>query len=261
MVQIFNEIGTERNPLADALMGSLPQQLQAFYQQNQQNNSLNQLAETLGLFEERDDGISLGLSPQDFRNLPVETKNALLAPEMSRLENKRNKDVMDRRLRAYEKAAGFDENSLDGLSESGAQALALQAIKNKGKDSEKPALTLNEELNQRKSRTQQRIQEKVRPFGDMDPITKMITFRSDVGKEDRARLQKEINEELDKQFNDMSELYDRFGVARPGDLKAQFAEIAPPNDLVDSSANVNFQGSQDKIDRAFQLLQQLEGGE
>ena len=130
MVQIFNEIGTERTPELDNLIANLPGQVQSFQDNQKQNQSLGDLAEQLGVFDlTGEGGTGIGIDRDTFSNLPAEAKNAVLKPAFEQIQQKRSAETVARRVTAYEKAAGVAAGTFTGLDDAGAQKLAVEFVK------------------------------------------------------------------------------------------------------------------------------------
>ena len=269
MVQIFQEPDNQRNLIFDDLAMNLPQMISDFQKQRQENQSLTDLAEQIGIFNLDDQESSELSSKKDltgyriykntFNTLPAETKLNLINENIEKKKSLQNEEILKKRLRAYERASKMPEGFFEGMSDEGAQKMTLEFIKS-GNNGMSSALNLNEELNQQKSRTSSRIQDILAPYGVIDNLTKMIMFRGDVGEEKRKEIQNQILEERTRSMSVMKDLYKRFGQDVPKDLQEQYLDIVQfPERLDEKKSSDTKEASlskskEEKIQKAYEIL-------
>lgn len=95
---------------------------------------------------------------------------------------------------------------------------------------EKQPLTLNEQINQVRNRQKEDIEQLLRPYMILDPITKMMAFHSNVGEERKQQLMDTAQKIIDRGRRAISTLYQRNNLAVPEDLD-DFVTSALPDGM------------------------------
>jgi hypothetical protein len=263
MVQIVN-----RGPSIGQLFGegfgagasqTLTQRLQDKRQQKQMDEGLAKLDE-LGDIEDMD---MMSLQKEIFKAFPgnpelaqkmvgnvyqskiieAKAKSEKLAADKEKRELKKGQAHISR----LEKRLGVEAGTL-GEDVKNAEFL-FKEMKEK-KEDEKKALKLNEELNQQKSRTKAKVDDLVRPYGMVDPFTRMITWNKNVGEKERATINKKIEKERAKSMKTQKSLYKLYGHPVPEDLEEEYL-------VEDSEGEEESDGRSEKVNQTMMLLQKL----
>lgn len=180
----------------------------------------------------RQDGFSQILSPV----IEHYTENKTYERDQKREEEQRQKRLSDyldltsseqyQNLPLEQKMAlptilfGKDVGGMVGEAEK--IKLEREKMQNQKKD-EKPPLTLNEELNQRHKRMQDKVKNLSLPFEKRDAFgNTFLEFEEDDRK--RAKTLGKINAELNRFARDAEKLYQQYGQPVPEDLQEQMKE-------------------------------------
>lgn len=128
------------------------------------------------------------------------------------LQGQQERKAKGRRKQQY-KTLGFPEDIED-------YPAALQKSLAESKEV-KPALTMNEALNQAKSRYDERVKNLKTPFEKRDAYGSIFLDFTDVGDEKIRKVLEELNEQIDGYHTQIVEEYTKRGLETPGDVKKQ----------------------------------------
>jgi len=176
-----------------------------------------------------------------------------VSPERQPAAIKYLESVAERKVQ--EQAATRERSALEkaGIDPNLPRDIQKEAFKAKLQKEEGKQLKLNEELNQQKSRTKSKVDDIIRPYGMIDPFTRMITWNKDVGEKERSKINKKIEAERKKSFSVQKNLYKRYGQPVPEDLEETLEE--------ESSLGTEDTERSAKVDEAVNLLKQLMGNQ
>jgi hypothetical protein len=253
MVQIIN-----RAPTAGQLLGqglgegvsqTLGQRLQEKHKATQIQDSFAKLDE-LGDIENMD---TLELQKEIYSAFPnnPEVAKSLSDAVQKKRENQiktLQKEKDQKHIGRLEKRAGVEPGTL-GEDVKNAEFL-YKDMKEKQKE-DKKALSLNEDLNQAKSRYHIKVDNILRPYGMMDPITKMITWFKDTSEADREKIYSKIEGLTEDLFGGATKLFKAHGAMVPSDLDDQLEVAKNQSDTKENSPR------EDKVQQTTDLIRKL----